>query len=129
MPRAVSRREQGLWRACVDSVELQARRTPRFSGPAPQVGRPPARAFEPQLHLVVGDQSGARTEITVPYDRRCPSARPRAPPDAAQGDSPGLCPRRQPQLPIRDGVSRSSPSVPRLGCVSVLCGSSNSVSI
>ncbi len=96
----------------MDSVELQARRVPRFSGPAPKVGRPPARAFEPQLHLIVGDQSGARTEITVPYDRRCLSA-----PSFARSCLP------------RGAAQASSPS-PFPGLVLyLLCGSSNAISI
>lgn len=66
-------RHVGLWRARVDSVDLQARRMPRYTGPAGpgQPGRQPMKSFQPQLHLTVCDDSGARSEITVPYDRRC----------------------------------------------------------
>ncbi len=50
-------------------MEVQGRRMPRFSEPT-QGERPPRQAFQPYLHLLAGDDSGARTEIAVPFSTR-----------------------------------------------------------
>lgn len=60
----------GLWRARALSVEVQGRRMPRFSEPG-DGERPPRQAYQPYLHLLAGDDSGARTQLEVPFNSRC----------------------------------------------------------
>jgi hypothetical protein len=59
----------GLWRAKALRVEVQGRRMPRFSEPN-DGQRQPQQAFQPCLLLLAGDDSGARTEIEVPFSSR-----------------------------------------------------------
>lgn len=61
----------GLWRTRVLSVEVQGRRLPRFTEPSKNGAQPPPmQQFQPYLQLLVGDDSGARTELSVPYVSR-----------------------------------------------------------
>ncbi|CAL8465254.1 g4789 [Coccomyxa elongata] len=60
-------RHVGLWRAAVVDVALDVRFEPRFREPR---ARGPAGAESRLLRLLVGDASGARSELSVPYDRR-----------------------------------------------------------
>ena len=64
----VDGRHVGLWRAAVVDVEVDVRFEPRFREPR---ARGPAGAESRALRLLVGDASGARSELSVPYDRRC----------------------------------------------------------
>jgi hypothetical protein len=63
-------RSVGLWRAEVLGKEVIGRRVERFSERQAE-GRPPRYAVQPTFAMLVGDDSGARTEVMVPYDRRC----------------------------------------------------------
>ena len=59
----------GLWRTKVLRVEVQGRRMPRFNE-ASEGARAPRQAFQPFLQLLAGDDSGARAELSVPFDKR-----------------------------------------------------------
>ena len=59
----------GLWRAEVMESEVVGRRPASFTA---DLGERQRRrgALQPTLELLVGDSSGARAHISVPYDRR-----------------------------------------------------------
>ena len=60
-------RHVGLWRAAVVDVEVDVRVEPRFRAPKQ---RGPVGAQLRMLRLLVGDGSGARSELSVPYQQR-----------------------------------------------------------
>ena len=57
-------RHIGLWRTRVLEREITQRGRPRFSTtPGAAV-----ESVQPQLRILVGDDSGCRSEVMVPYD-------------------------------------------------------------
>ena len=60
-------RWMGLWRVAVMEVEVVMRYGPRFQQPN---GRATAGREERLLRLLVGDTSGARSQLSVPYQKR-----------------------------------------------------------
>ncbi|KAK9820153.1 hypothetical protein WJX72_006741 [[Myrmecia] bisecta] len=62
-------RHVGLWRAEVLEVDIVQRPQARFTERTVR-GRKSRFPGEPFVRLLVGDQSGARTEVIVPYERR-----------------------------------------------------------
>ena len=60
-------RWMGLWRVAVMEVEVVLRYGPRFQQPN---GRATAGREERLLRLLVGDTSGARSQLSVPYQKR-----------------------------------------------------------
>lgn len=65
--RAVGCRHVGLWKAAVVDVDVDVRVEPRFRAPK-QRGLVGAQSRV--LRLLVGDGSGARSELSVPYQQR-----------------------------------------------------------
>ena len=63
------RRYVGLWRAEVLESEVVGRRPVSFAAD-PAERRRRRGPVQPTLELLVGDSSGARAQISVPYDRR-----------------------------------------------------------
>ncbi len=57
----------GLWRVAVMEVEVVTKLEPRFKQPNQ---RSAAGREERLLRLLVGDASGARSQLSVPYQRR-----------------------------------------------------------
>ena len=60
-------RHVGLWRAAVVDLEVDVKVEQRFRAPR---DRGPVGAQSRVLRLLVGDGSGARSELSVPYHQR-----------------------------------------------------------
>jgi len=57
----------GLWRAAIMEVEVVMKLEPRFQQP---YQRATAGREERLLRILVGDDSGARSQLSVPYQKR-----------------------------------------------------------
>lgn len=52
-------------------VELQGKRNPQFTATGKGERKPLRPRYEPLLCLAIGDDSGARSEITIPFQKGC----------------------------------------------------------